>query len=129
MIRGRTRLRAWLLAACVAATGLCAGSSTAAAADYEQWYCGVTVSVGYECKSAGLHSWYWTSGIALGNYAIGTYMWNAHNGVIRGGHIAYSSNGVAIREWNRTNDQWYNARVFNNEPYVAVYIDGWARAA
>lgn len=113
----------------LAVAGLGIGTSTAAAADYEQWYCGIWVPVGYECPSRGLHSWYWTSGIALGNYSIGTYMWNAHNGVVRGGHYAYSVNGYAVREWNRTNDQWYNARVFNNEGGTAVYIDGWARAA
>lgn len=124
--RARARLRTVLLATCLAAVGLGVGSSSAAA--YEQWYCGGFLSAGYQCQSRGLHSLYYNGGFAVGAYKVGEYMWNAHNGVVRGGHYGYGPNGIVERVWNRTNDQWYNARVFNYEPSASYYVDGYTKA-
>lgn len=104
-----------------------AGFATSSASAYEQWYCGGNVSAGYECQSRGLHSLYYNLSIALlTNVRVGEYMWNTNNRVIRGGHIGY---GVwfAERTWNRTGDQWYNARAFNND-LATNWLDGYTKA-
>lgn len=111
-----------------AALCLSAAALPSSAQAYEQWYCNVVVAPTSTCYSGGLHSWYFNS--ATTGYQGATvcaYMWNAHNAVVRGGSFPCALRYV--EQWfNRTNDLWYNARVYNGNTQYSIIIVGHALA-
>jgi hypothetical protein len=123
--RQRTRRGVLTLAAALCLSAVALPSSAQA---YEQWYCNVVVSPLTSCTSSGLHSWYFNS--ATTGYSGATvcaYMWNAHNGVVRGG--SFPCDYQYVEQWfNRTSDLWYNARVYNGTTQFSIIIVGHALA-
>lgn len=107
--RTRGGVLALAMALCLSAAAL-PGSAHA----YQQIYCNGYVLYGNECPSSGLHTWYYNSAAEGNSRWVCEYMWNAHNGVIRGGSITCGY-GFTSRTWSRPRNAWYNARVVNDD--------------
>lgn len=124
--RRKKRTRRGVLALAVALC-LTAAALPGSAQAYQQIYCQQYVASLDYCPSSGLHSWYFNSAATNSGQTVCEYMWNAHNGVIRGGWVGcrYS---YTDRTWNRTGDPWYNARNYNGTYGVAIYMTGNAIA-
>jgi invasion protein IalB len=126
--RRMKRTRRGLLALC-AALCLSAVALPSSAQAYEQNpYCNGVVAPLNECLSSGLHSWY--RNCATTGYsgaAVCAYMWNAHNGVVRGG-VTTCRSMHAENNFNRTADQWYNSRAVNANTQFSIVLVGQAWA-
>jgi len=115
--------------ALVAALSVGAVALPGSAQAYEQNpYCNGVVAPLNECLSSGLHSWYrnWAT-TGYSGATVCAYMWNAHNGVVRGGdyNCRYQH---AENNFNRTSDLWYNARAVNGNTQYSIVLVGQAWA-
>ena len=108
-----------LLLALVAAFLMTAAAAPSANAAWSQQYCNGTVASPYPflCESSGLHSLYYND-VYTTSYSqlVCEYMWNAHNGVVRG-NFTGCNYGDTQRTWSRTSDQWYNSKGYNAMSY------------
>lgn len=124
----KRRLRA-LSVGVIAALG--AGGFSAVVANpaqaYSQVYCGGYVAALDYCPSSGLHSWYYNQAGTNSGQTVCVYMWNAVKNVVRGNQLPCDYIQVS-QTFNRTSDQWYNARVYNGTYGVAIPIAGYAVA-
>ncbi len=126
--RRKKRMRSGVLAACVAVCMAATGAALPASAQaYTQDYCNQYVYGLDTCYSSGLHSWYYNSASTYTADYICAYMWNAHNGVIRGGSEPCWY-GFVDQTFNRTSDLWYNARVVNRTYGRTLFMYGHAEA-
>ena len=121
----RKRTRQGVLA--LTALFLTAVAVPGSAQAYQQIYCQYTVAASPTyCASSGLHSWYFNSAANNSGERVCQYMWNAHNGVVRGGFLGCNYT-YTDRTWNRTDDLWYNARNMNPNSWP-IYMVGNAIA-
>lgn len=95
---------------------------------YEQWYCNEVVRPLTSCPSRGLHTWYFNEGfVGYQGATVCVYMWNAQNGVIRGGDFSCGIQ-YASQRFNRPRNPWYNSRVYNGVTSHSFILVGHAVA-
>ena len=112
------------------AAALCVSAAAlpSSAQAYEQWYCNVAVAPFGTCYSSGLHTWYFNEGfVGYQGATVCVYMWNAHNGVIRGGDFPCGYQ-YAWQQFSRPRNAWYNSRVYNGTTSYSFVLVGHAVA-